>query len=420
MQAWLSRCRGFARDWLPAVAWTLFIYATIPLARAIQLWVTEHATRALFSWIVYAAIAVAVLWAVIHLRRRAIALTRAQGAILLALAAVFAAGTWWLRANAEEAMHLLQYGVLSALLFRAFSRRYPDRGAYAAAFFLGALLGTLDEVIQWAVPRRFFDFRDMGINAGSVLLVQLALAAGLSADAWRRPATHRSARAAWRLAAAFLALLLACISNTPDVWRPFYSYRPALFVYEEAMIEYGHRHHDPAIGTFNSRLSLDALRAEDAARAEEVGALIRRRGSDDEYGTFLARYSPYTDPFAHEFRVRLFRRDRYWQDARAHRRSPERHAERITIAFGEQRILESWYGESLRASGRDWAPDLRARAEAAARPGPYHSPVSRELVTAWSERQAQAVLGALLLVTMAAGAYDVRRRKTGPPAAQPT
>jgi len=403
------------RDWLPVVAWTLFIYASIPLARAVQEWVAEHWTRAAFSWAVYASVAIGVLAAIHQFRRRAVPVARRQWIVLGVLAAIFAWGTWHLRGNAEEAMHLPQYGVLSLLLYRAYSRRYGDRGAYACAALLGAFLGILDEVIQWTVPRRQFGFNDIIINVLSVLLIQAGLAAGLATRCRAVPAGLRSARAAWRLAALVLLLLLGCFSNTPDVWRPLYSYRPNLFVFDEAMVEYGHRIDDPEVGWFKSRLTPDQLRDTDTARADEAGEILRRMGYDEEYEVFLSRYSPMRDPFLHELRVRLFRRDRYFNVARANRGDAAKHKELISVSFFEQRLLENWYPHTLRATGRDWPPDLRARAAGASNGEPHVSPVSRELLTGFTERQAQAVLGALLLVVALAAAYDLRQRRRNMP-----
>ena len=325
MQAPTSR-DSVVRDWLPVVAWTLFIYATIPLARAVQWWVMEHWTRAAFSWAVYASVAIGVLAAIHQFRRRAVPVARRQWIVLGVLAAIFAWGTWHLRGNAEEAMHLPQYGVLSLLLYRAYSRRYGDRGAYACAALLGAFLGIFDEVIQWAVPRRVFQFRDIIINVLSVLLIQAGLVAGLATRCRAVPAGLRSARAAWRLAVLVLLLLLGCFSNTPAVWHPLYSSWPNLFVFDEAMVQYGHRIHDPEVGWFKSRLTADQLRDTDAARAEEAGEILRRMGHDDDYGVFLSRYSPMRDPFLHELRVRLFRRDRHSDLARANLGDPAKHA----------------------------------------------------------------------------------------------
>ncbi|CAN5485826.1 hypothetical protein BH18VER2_BH18VER2_13390 [soil metagenome] len=398
------------RDWLSVVAWTLFIYFTIPLARSLQQWVTEHWTRAAFSWAVYASIAIGVLAAIHQFRRRAVPVARRQWMVLGVLAAIFAWGTWHLRVNAEEAIHLPQYGVLSLLLYRAFSRRYGDRGAYACAALLGTFLGIFDEVIQWAVPRRFFEFRDIQINVLSVLLIQAGLAAGLATRCRAVPGGLPSARVAWSLATVVVLVLLGCFSNTPHVWRPLQSSWPNLFVFGEEMVQYGHRIDDPEVGWFKSRLTAEQLRETDRSRAQEAGEILRRLGHDACYDAFLAQYSPARDPFLHELRVRLFRRDRYWNLARVEHGDPAKHKELLSISFTEQRLLENWYPRTLRAAAMDWPADLRARAEAAASGKPRESPVSRGLITVFNKRQAQMGLGALLVVVVLAAAYDLHRR----------
>ena len=399
------------RGWLPVAGWTLFIYASIPLARAVQEWVMEHWTRTVFSCAVYASVAIGVLAAIHQLRRRGVPVTRRQWIVLLVLAVIFALGTSYLSGNAEEAMHLPQYAVLSLLLYRACSRSYGDRGAYAWAALLGALLGIFDEVIQWAVPRRQFGFRDIILNAASVLLIQAGLAAGLATRCRGVPAGLGSARAAWRVAALVLLLLLGCFSNTPDVWRPLYSSWPNLFVFDDAMVQYGHRIHDPQVGWFKSRLTPEQLRNMDTARAHEAGQILRRMGHDHDYEFFLHRYSPMHDPFLHEMRVRLFRRDRYLKVGHANRNDPAKHKELISVAFNEQRLLENWYPHTLRAAGMDWPADARAHAEASSSREPFESLVSRELLTGFTKRQAQTFVGALLVVVVLAAGYDLRQRR---------
>ncbi|MBW7909261.1 MAG: VanZ family protein [Kiritimatiellae bacterium] len=399
------------RDWVPVLLWMALIYCAIPLARRIQYFVTEYASRDAFEWAVYLAIAVGSVATVLAYRARSRALGLRQWGALGALVGAFAWGAWHLRANPEEALHLVEYGVLSLLLYRAFSRRYRDRGAYVVSFLLGALLGIVDEVIQWVTPARFFDFRDVAINVLAVLAIQVGLAAGLAPQLWSRPFQVRSARTAWRQIRLILLLLFACLSNTPEFWRPLYSYRPDVFVFKKTMVEYGHRHRDPDVGSFKSRMTREQLRFNDDRRAGEIASIMQRRGSDGNYDAFLQRYTAASDPFAMEFRVRLFRRDRNWRDARANRADPALFRKYATIAFGEQRLLENWFGNSLRAAERDVTPEVRAQMAAAAAPGVYDSPVSRELITRFTRREAQGVVGALILVVVAVGRYDVARRK---------
>lgn len=398
-------------NWTAVVVWTAIIYATIPVARAIQYWVTDHWSRDAFSWFVYAFTAAALVTAALYLRKRAGTMSARQLVLLIALGVVFSAGTWLLRANPEEAMHFVQYGILSLLLYRAYKHRYGDRGAYVCAALLGAMLGTFDEIIQWIVPRRFFDFRDLAINAASGLLVQGALAGGLAPALMATRAGFRSARMAWRLAKYNLFIFFLIMSNTPEVWRPLYPYWPTLFVFHEAMTEYGYLHEDPSIGTFRSRFPVERIRAMDQARAEEAGEILRQWGRDEDYEQFLGLYSIYTDPFLYEMRIRLFRRDRYWNDAREMRHDPVAYAEKMTVAHGENRILETYYGHTLQAAGRRWTSEQAARAAAAASPELYDSPVSRELITICTMRQAQVGLLSLFLLAWVGGGIDVARRR---------
>lgn len=395
--------------WLAVVAWTTAIYLTIPVARVIQGWVDRHLGRTAFLVMVFSAVAVGFIAALRALRHQARQLPWSSLACLGAVAGLFCAGTWHLRANPEEAMHFVQYGVLSLLLYRAFRTRHADAGVYVAAFLLGALIGVVDETMQWLTPRRFFDFRDMGINVAAVALVQVALAFGLrpaGVDPRPRAATLRLALRWATTLALFLTGVLsgtpARVAATPPSW--------GLHGIDEPLIEYGHRIELGPGQYFVSRLPAATLLLHDQARGAEVGNLLAGFSGDEGYQSFLAQYPPSRDAFAHEMRVHLFRRDRYWKLARAQRADSTRHAELITIAFREQQILERFFRQSLVASGLDWSPEQRARAESRVLAGPYVSPVSRHLVTRWSERQLR-LAPFLGLVAMFLGVRYVERRE---------
>ena len=48
---------------------------------------------------------------------------------------------------------------------------------YAAAAVLAATIGYVDELIQWLLPTRVYDLRDVGMNALGAVLGTLVLAA---------------------------------------------------------------------------------------------------------------------------------------------------------------------------------------------------------------------------------------------------
>lgn len=385
--------------WLAVLAWVVFIYLTIPVARALQGWVDEHLGRTAFLYAVAVALVVGVAAAARSIR--ASARSPANWVWLVAVAAAFAWGTWHLRANPEEAMHFVQYGVLSWLLFRACRTRFQDTGLYGLAFLLGAGLGMVDELIQWVTPRRFFDFRDMLINVCAVGLVQVALAKGVQPSGITSPARANTLRLAWRASLAVALLLILMLGATPGRVEKAARWIPWL-PRDEPLVEYGHALQGPGSITWVTRLAPADLARQDRVRAAELGPQLARFSDDQAYAEFLLAYPSSVDPFAHELRVHLFRRDRYLKLARAQRRESMRRAELLTVAFREQEILETYFGQTLQASGLDWTPETRARLAASALSGPYASPVSRHLIVRWQPWHLQAMP---VLAVIAFGLY---------------
>jgi hypothetical protein len=77
-----------------------------------------------------------------------------------------------------ERVHLPEYGVAAGLAwFAVRSHRVSAGVAFAATFALTALIGWGEEVIQYFVPGRFYDWRDVTLNALSAWLALLVLVA---------------------------------------------------------------------------------------------------------------------------------------------------------------------------------------------------------------------------------------------------
>ena len=166
-------------SWSWVALWVLFIFGSIPLARSVQVAIHGLGAELLFLWTTFLVLLLVVVGLVRASLRGELAFSPIQTAILALILGVFASLTWALRAHPEEAFHFVQYGVLSVLLFRALSQRISDPSIYLAAVTIGFVFGILDELIQWVVPRRYFDLRDIGINLLSVMLIQLGIAAGI-------------------------------------------------------------------------------------------------------------------------------------------------------------------------------------------------------------------------------------------------
>ncbi|MDI9630817.1 MAG: VanZ family protein, partial [Acidobacteriota bacterium] len=111
----------------------------------------------------------ALLLAALRIRER-----RAARYAALALAVALAAAllglfrTGLAEVDAVERIHVLAYGLLAFLFARAFAPR-RDLSAYLLAFLATALCGILDEWVQWLVPTRVGDIRDVGLNAGAAV-----------------------------------------------------------------------------------------------------------------------------------------------------------------------------------------------------------------------------------------------------------
>lgn len=75
---------------------------------------------------------------------------------------------------AEEKIHFLEFGALALLYRKMFSWNASVKSQYLLALILTAGIGLLDEILQAFLPRRFFDPRDIALNALAGFLAILA------------------------------------------------------------------------------------------------------------------------------------------------------------------------------------------------------------------------------------------------------
>jgi hypothetical protein len=394
-----------------AAAWAALLYASIPLVRPIQ----QRLLGAIGSgWLLAAVlvgVAIALATAVHVLRRSPRPSAGFDLGWLLGLGALAAAVAWHLRGRPEEAVHLLQFGVLAVLLYRALRPAEPDLAFLAAVVVLGTLVGTVDEVIQWIVPGRIWDLRDVAVNAGACALVAAALWR-LDPGPWRRPPAASSVSLALRLALAQILLLTLCLANTPERVAWYSTRVPGLEFLaraDNAMAEYGHRHRLAGIGEMKSRLTLAELAAQDRARAAEVAAVLDRF-PDGRYRRFLDQHSEVADPFLYEARVHLFSRNAHLRDLNAATPGSAAARQHATIAFREQQLLERVFGSTLARSRFTMDPRRRQQLEQLHDPEqPFVSSSAAHLITDVGERTLRTVLLAAAVALLALDAV-VRRR----------
>jgi hypothetical protein len=393
-----------------AALWTAVLFASIPLVRWAQRRLLTNVDARWITIAVLVSLAAALVAALVLLRRARRQLRPFDVVWLAGIGAIAASIAWQLRYRPEEAIHLLEYGVLAVLLYRAMRPPEPDLGILAAVVILGTLVGTVDELIQWIIPERFWGLRDIAVNGSACALAAAALWR-LDPGPWR-PIRPASASLALRLGAAELVLLALCFANTPSRVAWYAERVPGLsfLAYaSNAMAEYGYRHELPGIGVMKSRLTLDELAARDRTDAAEVAAVLDRY-PDSSYRRFLRERPAVEDPFLYEARVHIFSRDSHLRRLRDATPGSAAAREHATTAAGEQLLIERIFGNTV-AQSRHVLDSRERRLLAGLHDptSPFTSRSASHLVTSISERSLRALLlgsaVALLLVDRA-----IRRR----------
>jgi hypothetical protein len=394
--------------------WIGLIYVSIPFVRRLREAFTAHWPAELIGYAVIVLVIGAGAVTLASLQRRQVQIRLADLAWLVMLTGAAIGWTYRLMGRPEEAVHLLEYGILGVLLYRALADRIPDPTVYIAAILIGILVGTVDELIQWLIPGRFWDFRDIVLNGGAVTLVQMAI--------WqldRRPVeaiTSSSVRLLCRLAAIEVLLLTLCMAVTPQRLARLAEHLPLphrLATGTDAICEYGHHHVVDERTAFRSRLPADELARSDQDRASEVAAeLDANRGRG---GLSSISISPVDDPFAYEIRVHLFARNRNLNRARDHEPGSSDHSRLMTTAWRQNLILESYFGNTLEHSSFRWMPRLRGRVEAAQNPeSVFVSRAAAHLITGVSEGRLRALMAALLTALIVSEILLVIRSQQAP------
>jgi len=63
-----------------------------------------------------------------------------------------------------ELLHLMLYGIMCILLYSLLSFRFSGATLYILSAFTTSLFGAIDEVIQYYLPNRVFDWNDIVFN----------------------------------------------------------------------------------------------------------------------------------------------------------------------------------------------------------------------------------------------------------------
>jgi hypothetical protein len=75
----------------------------------------------------------------------------------------------------QERFHLVEYGLLALLVYRALNSDIRDERIYFYTTFLVMVFGFIDEFIQLLLPNRYYDIRDVLVNTVSGIMGALML-----------------------------------------------------------------------------------------------------------------------------------------------------------------------------------------------------------------------------------------------------
>ena len=252
--------------------------------------------------------------------------------------------------NAVERFHFLEYGVITWLFYRAW-RPLGDLSVLILPTLAGLMVGTAEEWLQWFIPNRVGELRDIFLNLAAIL-------SGLLFSAALDP-PHRSVGTVRRASLGRVGRLAAM---TVIALAAFFH-----------CVHLGYAINDPEIGSFLSRYAPEQLPGLQAHKAEEWKShppplVLKRISREDQY---------LNEGLSH---VRW--RNRKWSEGD------------VVAAWNENRILEKYFAPVLDTptyegkQGHRWPAEQRADADARRAvngPAPHYASEGFPDVYRWSK-----------------------------------
>jgi len=388
--------------WLFVFLCALAIFLVVPLARRIQTFVSDHWGRALFGYAVLLAVGVAFILILYLLIFRFKIRSPSNFLWLAAVTVLYVYFILKLWSVPEEAVHFLEYGLLGFFLFRALKFHFHEKCIYFIAFLSGSLVGIFDEILQWMVPLRYWDIRDVGLNALSSALFQIALWKGIKPKTISPKIRIKSIKVISILFGINLILLGLCLSNTPQRVASYSKICASLSFLkkEEVMNRFRHKIKDSDIGQFYSLLKVEELRRQDKEKTM-VNVIIIKEWKDKKFKEFRRHYSSLDHPFLYELRAHLELRNRSMAKGQIATSIRDK-KNYFLAAYKENLILEKYFGHTLKkASGRWNKRQLLQISSLIDKNQPYSSPMSFGATIPFSEFTVWITIAAFLMIIIA-------------------
>lgn len=174
--------------WIIVVLYTLIIFLTLSYARVFSTYMMDRFGQDIFSRITAVTLSIAGIGLFLYfitLRKRRLSRLLYFAAIVVVYVYVLSQGfrdavhavTQSIGYTGEflqsldiypiyagEKVHFLEYGLLGLLLCKTLGCQIKNKMAYLLAIVLVYLVGMMDEGIQWALPNRVGEYRDIWIN----------------------------------------------------------------------------------------------------------------------------------------------------------------------------------------------------------------------------------------------------------------
>ena len=175
------------KRWIVLIIYSCIILFTLSIVRAIRDATVESLGPRGFAWIISSMFALCGIYLAIWLIRKKIYRSPIRLLIILCTTGVYIFFILQLEL-AVERLHYIEYGIAALLALRVFMLSHRNAAAILLALIYVLDLGLVDEFIQWILPMRVGEFRDVGINltAGIFALIP-ALACSVESSLFRVP-----------------------------------------------------------------------------------------------------------------------------------------------------------------------------------------------------------------------------------------
>jgi len=385
--------------WIWTILYSILIFLTVPFAFSIQKYVTENLGKNAFIYIILSIFGLSFLLLLYILIFKLGIRSPSKYIWLFVITSLYLIFILKLAKSPAETIHFLEYGILGLFLFKALKFHIKDISIYFTATLLSMIIGTFDEILQWITPRRFWGFHDIWINTLSGGLILLTLWTVIRPEEISGKLKLKSLKVLSSIIIVCILIMGLCASNTPKRVFSYTNFISCLSYLqkEEPMSEYGYKIKDKEIGIFYSRFNRDELKKIDKQKKVEISQELEKSWMM-KYDEFLKKYNPVSNPFIHEFRVHVFRRDVNSNEAKKTFDLNEKR-EYIFIAYKENLILEKYFENILKNSAQTWEKtEIKEAEDLIDKSKFYKSPVSANLITIISEKTMWASIISIIFI----------------------